>query len=184
MQGAYTTILAVTGRPADFSILVPRLATERLLLREPRQTDFERFAANSADPLARVHIGGPMDRREAWRRFSAMAGNWVLQGMGWWAVEEPQAGAVGYVGVFRRETGPELEIGWSVDRPYWGKGYAPEAARAALQFALATQDDHRVIAYIGTKNPQSVVVATKIGMRCEGETEFYGDKHLLYSATR
>jgi RimJ/RimL family protein N-acetyltransferase len=174
----------VTDRPGDFSVFVPRLTTERLLLREPRHADFERFATNAADPLARVHIGGPMDRREAWRRFSAMAGNWVLQGMGWWAVEEPKEGAIGYVGVFRRETGPELEIGWSVDRPHWGKGYAPEAARAALQFALATQNDPRVIAYIGTNNPQSVVVATKIGLRCEGETDFYGEKHLLYVGTR
>jgi RimJ/RimL family protein N-acetyltransferase len=167
-----------------FSVRIPRLATQRLLLREPRMADFDGFAENAADPLARLNIGGPLDRRNASRHFHAVAGHWVIDGIGWWVVEEAEAGPVGLVGVFRRETGPELEIGWSIHRPYWGRGYAPEAARAALHFGLETQPDRRVIAYVGTKNAQSCAVATKIGMTLDGESDFYGEKHLLYARTR
>jgi RimJ/RimL family protein N-acetyltransferase len=167
-----------------YAVLVPRLKTARLLLREPRIEDFERFAANVADPLARFHIGGALTRRDAWRHFHAMAGNWMTQGMGWWAVEEPTLGVVGYVGVFRRETVPEHEIGWSIDREHWGKGFAAEAARAALDFTVATRDAERIVAYVGTKNEQSVSVATKIGMRLEAEVTFYDAPHFLYVFTR
>jgi RimJ/RimL family protein N-acetyltransferase len=162
------------------SFAVPRLRTARLLLREPQVADFEPFAANLADPLARVHVGGAFDRREAWRRFLAMAGNWVVQGLGWWMVDAADHGPIGAVGVFRRETGPELEIGWSIDRPHWGNGYAPEAARAALQFATALPAGDRIIAYIAPQNTQSATVAAKIGMVREGEASFYGEPSSLY----
>jgi RimJ/RimL family protein N-acetyltransferase len=172
------------SRLEPFSFSVPRLATERLLLREPRLDDFESFAANAADPLARVHIGGPLSRREAWRRFMAAAGTWVTQGKGWWIIEAAGVGPAGTVGVFRRETGPELEIGWSVDRPFWGRGYASEAAKVALDYALEELGD-RVIAIIAPGNDASKGVARRIGMRHEGEgvdVEFgtYG----LYAAGR
>jgi RimJ/RimL family protein N-acetyltransferase len=174
-----------TARRLDaLTFEVPRLATARLLLREPRADDFERFAANAADPVARQHIGGVLDRAEAWRRFHSMAGQWMMQRVGWWMVEEPALGAIGTVGVFRRETGPELEIGWSIDRPYWGKGYAPEAARAALDFAAVLPGGERIIAYVGVANVASCSVADKIGMKREAEVDFYGSKHWLYVRTR
>jgi len=168
----------------ELAITVPRLATARLVLREPRFADYERFLTNAEDPLARAHIGGPLDRRNAWRYFLAMAGAWVIHRMGWWTVEEPSLGAVGQVGVFRRELDPALEIGWSIDRPYWGRGFAPEAASAALEFALGTYGDDRVVAYVGTTNPQSCAVAEKIGMRREREVQFVDAPHWLYVAGR
>lgn len=160
---------------------IPRIQTPRLLLREPRLADFEVFAADAADPLARAHIGGPQDRREAWRRLHISAGGWVLQGMGWWTVEALGGGPVGSVGVFRRETGPEVEIGWIIHRSSWGKGYATEAARAALRHAVEVWGIRRVTAYIPKENAASVAVATKIGMHAEGEAELYGEWDLLYA---
>jgi RimJ/RimL family protein N-acetyltransferase len=168
-------------RIGELTVIVPRLATARLILREPRLEDFERFAQNGADELARIHNGGPLAHREAWRRFHTMAGCWVVQGMGWWAVEEPKLGALGHVGVFRRETGPELEIGWAIDRPHWGQGYATEAARAALAYGVHTLRGERIVAFIGAQNAASIAVATKIGMRAEGEADFYDERHLRYA---
>jgi RimJ/RimL family protein N-acetyltransferase len=171
-------------RLEPFSFSIPRLATARLRLREPRLEDFESFAANAADPLARAHIGGGLSRREAWRRFLSAAGTWVTQDKGWWMIDVPGIGAVGSVGIFRRETGPELEIGWSVDRAYWGRGYATEAARAALDYALTDLGD-RVIAMIAPDNAPSIGVAERIGMRRETEhvdVEF--GPHWIYAAER
>ncbi|HEY3822188.1 MAG TPA: GNAT family N-acetyltransferase [Polyangiaceae bacterium] len=175
-----STTPAIAGRTDAFSFAVPRIATARCLLREPRWTDFERFAANAADPLARKHVDGPLERREASRRFSAMAGAWVLHGIGWWVIEERRLGAIGTVGVFRRETAPDLEIGWSVDRPCWGKGYASEAARAALELTHATFTGERVVAFVDATNVASCAVAARIGMRREADADFYGEKHCFY----
>src|SRR4051794_24636696 len=127
---------------------IPRIATARLLLREPRLADFEAYAANLADPLATLHMGAVTTPREAFRRLHSSAGYWLLQGMGWWTVEEPTLGWIGSVGVFRRETGPELEIGWFIQRAQWGRGYASEAARAALDHAVRAWRAERIIAHI------------------------------------
>ena len=175
---------APARRLDDLAIHVPRLATARLVLREPRLADYERFLANAEDPLARAHIGGPLDRRNAWRHFLAMAGAWMIHRMGWWTIEEPSLGAVGQVGIFRRELDPALEIGWSVDRPYWGRGFAPEAAAAALAYALGAHGGDRVVAYVGVENSQSAAVAEKIGMVREGEVDFHETRHWLYAAGR
>jgi RimJ/RimL family protein N-acetyltransferase len=164
---------------------VPRVATARLFLREPRLTDFDAFAANAADPLAAANSGSPaVDAREAWRRFHGAAGHWLLQGMGWWVVEERAGGAVGMVGVFRRERGPDIEMGWSIYRAHWNKGYASEAAGAALRFAVDSRGAERVIAHIDRSNVASSRVAAKIGMHLVGEAAFYTDTAHLYAFER
>jgi RimJ/RimL family protein N-acetyltransferase len=160
---------------------IPRVTTARLVLREPQLRDFEAFATDAADPVSRAFIGGAIDRRGAWLRFHAMAGHWHLHGTGWWTIEEMQIGAIGAVGVFCRETGPELEIGWAIHRPHWNKGYASEAARAALEWAASTIGARRVIALVAKTNVVSQRVATKIGMQREGESDYYGEVDWQYA---
>lgn len=171
--------MTFSEQPA-FNCVIPRIRTERLLLREPRPEDFERFAADAAEASARTYMGGAIDRREAWRRFLITAGSWVVWGMGWWTVELPGTGFVGSVGVFRRESRPEIEMGWVIHRDHMGKGYATEAARAALQFTIEQHGKSRVIAHIAKGNDPSISVATKLGMVCAGEVDFYGDLDWLY----
>jgi RimJ/RimL family protein N-acetyltransferase len=166
-----------------YTFSIPRLRTARLALREPRVEDFESFATSAADAEARVHIGGAIDRREAWRRFLSIGGGWVVNGVGWWVVEKRGEGAVGTVGVFRRDSDPALEIGWVIDRPHWGSGLATEAARAALDHALEVLGD-RVVAYIALENAASQAVATKIGMRREAEVDFLESRCFRYAAGR
>lgn len=167
-------------------LVIPRLSTARLVLREPRLADFDGYAANASDPLAREYVEGALDRREAFRRFAGLSGYWVLQGTGWWVVEQRDLGrAVGMVGVYQRETQPamhaELEIGWAIYRAYWGQGFATEAARAALEFAVTTPGARRVIAHVDRNNAPSLVVAGKLGMQCEGEVDFYGERKLRFA---
>lgn len=160
---------------------IPRLRTERLLLREHRIADFPAFAAEREDPISSQHVEGPVDRATSWRGFLSGLGGWVLHGAGWWAVEEPELGAaIGWVGVFRREV-PDLEIGWRIYRAHWGKGYASEAAKAALIFTKEKLAGERVIAHIAKGNTASIRVAEKIGMRLEGECDFLGQRDWLYA---
>ena len=160
----------------SLSISIPRIATPRLLLRELRARDFDAFAENLADPEATKFLSSVSDRRGAWRIFSSCAGSWVLHGKGWWAVELRETGdVVGTVGAFIREGAPDLELGWSLYRRFWGHGYATEAARAALELSFDGYHASRVVAHISSGNTASVQVSQRIGMKYEAEVDFYGE---------
>jgi RimJ/RimL family protein N-acetyltransferase len=90
-------------------VSIPRLRTQRLLLREYRMADFDAFATHLADPVS-TEFTGTHDRRNAWRIFGCNIGGWFLLDTGWWAVEPLEGGGmVGYVGAFFRETWPEMK---------------------------------------------------------------------------
>lgn len=165
---------------------IPRLTTARLLLRELRMTDFDAYAANLADPAATKLMGGLRDRRAAWRAFAAQTGAWFLNGGGWWAVEPREGGAiVGTVGAFFRETdAAQVELGWSLFPAHWGRGFATEAAAAALRYAFEAHDAPRVIAHIAAGNVASIAVSKHLGMKYEADVDFHGEPIGRYAITR
>jgi RimJ/RimL family protein N-acetyltransferase len=157
------------------TITLPRLTTQRLLLREYRTADFDAYAENMAEPEATRFLSGPVDRRTSWRMFAAASGGWVLNGAGWWALEVRETGAVvGEVGAFVREGCPDFEIGWNLYRRFWGQGFAIEGARAALDFAFEGHRARRVIAHIAAANRASIAVSQKLGMTYETDVDFFG----------
>lgn len=145
--------------------MIPRLVTERLILREFRNEDLDAFAAFMADADVMRYIGGSaMTRDEAWRSMAVTLGHWQLRGFGAWAVERKDDGRlVGRVGMIEPEGWPGLEIGWTLGRPYWGKGYASEAANAAICFAFLTQPVEALISCIDPDNAPSQAVARRVG---------------------
>jgi RimJ/RimL family protein N-acetyltransferase len=144
--------------------MIPRLETERLVLREWRAADFDALAAIYADEAVMKYLGGVMEPNEAWRALSATIGHWHLRGYGAWAVERRSDGALmGRVGMIHPHDWPGLEVGWTLGRPYWGKGYASEAAAAALRYAFLTQPVDRIISCIDPDNAPSQAVAQRLG---------------------
>jgi RimJ/RimL family protein N-acetyltransferase len=176
---------------ASAPFTVPQLLTERLLLREPRLGDFDTFARFNADAEMMRFLSGVIDRRTSWRLLCALAGNWMLTGAGWWAIELRETGAfIGTVGAFfRGDLGPigpdsDLELGWSLFPPFWRQGYATEAARAALADGMQRHDPRRAIAQIAPTNVASISVAKAIGMSFDEETDFYGEPSVRYAIRR
>jgi RimJ/RimL family protein N-acetyltransferase len=166
---------------------VPRVPTERLLLRELRASDFDVYAAFMADPVASAFLTHTPDRRLAWRMFNSLSGQWLVMGAGWWGMELRATGElVGIVGAFFRETeigkgaDAELEIGWTVFTAHQRRGYGTEAARAALSFGMARYAVKRAIALVEPSNTPSRKVATAIGMTEDGETELWSRTVLRY----
>lgn len=145
--------------------LVPRLQTERLILRALRPEDFEEYARFMADPdVMRYLSGDPLSRADSWRSMAAVMGHWMLRGYGMWAVERKEDGAfVGRVGLHNPEGWPALEVGWTLGKDYWGKGYASEAAHTAMHYAFATQSVDRMISVIDPGNIASQKVAARLG---------------------
>lgn len=68
------------------------------------------------------------------------------------------------------ERGEDAELGYWIARPYWGLGYASEAARAVVAIARAIGHQHLVAGHF-TDNPASGYVLRKIGFRSTGKTE-------------
>ena len=73
---------------------------------------------------------------------------------------------IGSVGLGRQDDG-EVELGYWIARPHWGRGYAPEAARAVLRLAR-TLGHERLVAGHFVDNPASGRVLAKIGFRPTG----------------
>jgi RimJ/RimL family protein N-acetyltransferase len=162
---------------------IPRLETDRLLLRELRESDFDNYARIHGDAETVRYLGsdGPLDRKTAWRSLAFFLGHWALRGFGMWAVQEKAAGTfVGRVGFHQPEGWPGFEIGWTIDRGCWGRGYATEAAKAALPLALSRYGRRHVISVIHPDNAASIRVAEKIGESFEREWELNGNGVLIY----
>jgi RimJ/RimL family protein N-acetyltransferase len=105
-----------------------------------------------------------MSRSDAWRTFAYGIGHWYLRGYGSWAVERKSDGAfIGRVGLVNPEGWPGLEVGWTLGKPYWGQGYATEAARVAMAYTFLTQPIDHVISCIDPGNKRSQAVALRLG---------------------
>jgi len=170
--------------------MIPRLQTERLNMREWRESDLDAFAGILADTeVMRYLTGEPLSRTDAWRFMAASAGHWLLRGYGTWVLERKSDNAVlGRVGLINPEGWPALEVGWTLGRAYWGQGYATEAARASLDYGFQTQSVDRLISLIDAENVASEAVARRVG-EAKGppyELVFMGKTHRcnIWSITR
>ncbi len=144
--------------------LAPRLETDRLILRPPVADDFEGWAAFMADAESAAFLGGVQDRAVAWRGLATMAGSWALLGFGMFSVIEKATGAwVGRVGPWRPEGWPGAEVGWGIAADRGGRGYATEAAAAAMDWAFDVLGWQKVIHCIDPRNAPSQGVARKLG---------------------
>jgi len=156
-------------------------------MRAFRVDDLDAYAAMCADPevMRFLGTGVTLDRSEAWRSMAGFLGHWALRGYGMWALEEKQTGTlVGRSGFLNPEGWPGFELGWTLGRPSWGKGFATEAARRALDYAFEDLGRKRVISLIRPANTPSMRVAERLGMVRAGEVELLGGPAFVYEATR
>ncbi len=145
------------------------LRTPRLLLRPFREDDLAPFACLNADPEVMRFFPAPLPRAES----DAFARRIMVRldacGWGLWAVELPGlAPFVGFIGLneprFEAPFMPCVEIAWRLARAHWGRGLAPEGARAALGFAFGTLGLPEVVSFTNRHNAPSIRVMEKLGM--------------------
>jgi RimJ/RimL family protein N-acetyltransferase len=162
------------------------LETERLIMRMWRDADIEEYAELCADPEVMRYLGGKIfDRTEAWRQMASMIGHWYLRGYGIWAVEEKDSGRLaGRIGCINPEGWPGFEVGWTLKREFWGKGYATEAGRRALEYGFNELDKPHIISLIHAENRASIRVAERLGETLEGTSRVVGIDVLVYGIDR
>ena len=157
----------------------PIIETERLKLRRWCGADIAPNTAMLADPGTARFItadGKPVtDELVGWRNATIMAGHWVLHGVGMFVVEERTSGKfVGRVGPWFPPGWPGFEVGWGIASDFRGKGYAVEAARAAIDWSFATFELDRIVHCIDSENTASQAVARRLGAEKQGETNLFG----------
>jgi RimJ/RimL family protein N-acetyltransferase len=167
--------------------LMITLETERLILRMFREEDAEVYAKICADAEVMRYLadGRALSVLEAWRHMAFIVGHWQLRGYGHWAVEERSSGKLaGRIGFLNPAGWPGFELGWTLGREFWGKGYATEGARRALRYAFEELDREHVISLIQPQNQASIKVAERLGEKLEGETKVFDHEVLIYGIDR
>lgn len=173
------------------------LETPRLLLRQWRDADYAPFAALNADPAVMEFFPEPLERSAS----DALAHRCraLIEERGWgvWAVELKSEGHfIGSTGLHVPAAdlpcSPCVEVGWRLARAAWGKGYATEAASAALRFGFTVVALPEIVAFTALGNVRSQAVMERLGMRRDQNTFQHPAvpeasqlrEHCLYRITR
>ena len=172
---AATFALALQGQ-------LPTLATDRLILRAPRVTDFDTFVAIAGSERG-AHLGGPMSREDAWADFSQMTATWLLHGHGVWTIGH-SGGVAGFVLLGFEPGDREPELGFLLTQSAEGQGIAFEAASAALDHAFSTLGWSTLVSYIEPDNARSIALTRRLGGLPDGEIIEDGARTLVYRYLR
>jgi RimJ/RimL family protein N-acetyltransferase len=135
-------------------------------MRSLRLDDLDAYARMYADPevVRFLEQGAPLDRAAAFRSMALHLGHWQLRGYGQWALEDRVRGRfVGRAGLWQPEGWPGIEVGWVLSRDAWGRGYATEARRVAIDYAFEVLHADEIISLIRPENTGSIKVAERLG---------------------
>ena len=152
----------------------PTIESERLVLRPFAESDLDDYTAMlQAEPVRRaLHLADDIGRWEAWSQMAAWLGQWELRCTGQWALEEKATGAfVGRAGLHHPERAdwPGVEVGWVLRPEHWGRGYATEGARRAVDYAFDELELDALCSVILPENTRSIAVARRLGFHLEEE---------------
>jgi RimJ/RimL family protein N-acetyltransferase len=174
------------------------LTTDRLVLRQWKDSDYEPYAALNADPVVMEYFPAVLTRAESDAMVDRVKASLEERGFGLWAVEVRETGRfIGFTGLsvptFEAPFLPGIEIGWRLAKAAWGNGYATEAARAALAHGFGPAGLAEVLSWTASINKPSQRVMERIGMTHDEADDFDHprlddghplQRHVLYRITR
>jgi RimJ/RimL family protein N-acetyltransferase len=152
------------------------LRTDRLVLHPFREEDREPFAAMNADPEVMAHFPWRLTREQSDELVDRLGAHRAAHGFAPWAIEAP--GVAPFVGMAGLLTAgehlpfaPAVEVLWRLARAHWGRGYATEAARAAVAHGFETVGLDEIVSFTVPANRRSIAVMVAIGMEPAGTFE-------------
>ncbi|GAA3254971.1 GNAT family N-acetyltransferase [Dactylosporangium siamense] len=145
------------------------LRTERLIMRRWRESDRAPFAALNADPETMRFFPATLDRAASDAMVESIEARFDRHGFGFWALEVAATGAfIGLTGLNPLPDGlpgaGQLEVGWRLARHAWHRGYATEAARAALGVAAGELGRTEIWSLTAVLNTPSQAVMRRLGL--------------------
>ena len=155
-----------------------RLESERILLRQWQVSDLEPWIALNLDPENLRYFPRAYSVEESQDSFKRISESLQKSQSGFWAAEEKISGEfMGFIGLAKQDLPgitfmPCYEIGWRLDKKYWGNGYATEGAKVALAYGLTELELPTIYSYTSAYNLPSVNVMKKIGLHERPELSF------------
>jgi ribosomal-protein-alanine N-acetyltransferase len=151
------------------------LAGERVVLRPWQDRDADAFAAMNADERVMEFFVAPLSRVESDELRSRMRAAIEERGWGWWCVDI-DGQCAGFTGLstppYQTRFTPCVEVGWRFRRQFWGRGYATEAARLALDYGFDALQLEEIVSFAAAGNIRSRRVMERIGMQRDVAGDF------------
>jgi RimJ/RimL family protein N-acetyltransferase/gamma-glutamylcyclotransferase (GGCT)/AIG2-like uncharacterized protein YtfP len=165
------------------------LETERLLLRQWRDEDVEPLAEIYAQPEYTRHMP-PRTVAETREQIERFRRRWAEDGHSKWAAEERASGRlIGRIGLLRHHDWPlepsPVEVGWTLHRDWWGRGFATEGGRACVDvWRNVLTDDPRLLSITTPANERSRAVMRRLGLSERGTAFWHGLPVVWYALER
>jgi len=194
VNGIYCQKTYPLERHDKAELVMKVIETERLNLRTWKADDVVEYYRINQDPKVIEFLRGPLTKQEVVEFIALQNQQFEQLQFTLWATEEKSTGKlIGFIGLnspkWESHFTPCVEIGWRLGSEYWGKGYATEGAKAALQYGFETVGLKEIVSFTVSDNTRSICVMEKLGMM----RDFNGDfahpcldvnhklsKHILY----
>lgn len=161
--------------------------TERLILRrfDATRADVNAIYAMRSDAEIMRFIREPQSRAESANWLKLISSRWATEKIGFCAVVEKSSGRmIGWCGLWQLTETGETEVGYAIDKQFWGRGYATEAAKKFLEYGFDELKLERIVAVAREENLGSRRVMEKLGMSFDYIGEFYGRALVHYTITK
>lgn len=156
---------------------LPIIQTNRLILRQWKDSDREMFGILNADPETLKYFPKTLTQKESNAFIDKSIEIINRKGYGLFAVEIKETNEfIGFTGLaipsWEAQFTPCTEIGWRLYKDFWGKGYATESANAVLKFAFNELKLNEVVSFTSPYNVPSINVMKRIGMTHDPDRDF------------
>ncbi len=143
--------------------------SERLCFRLWNENDKKIFGDMNADPAVMKYFPKVLNEEESGRFYEIIRDGLNKNKYGLWAVELKTGGRfIGFIGfnntTFKSDFTPCIEIGWRLKKEFWGRGYASEGGKAALEYGINKLGFEEVYSFTSKINGRSEKVMRRIGM--------------------
>lgn len=162
------------------------LETERLILRKLKKSDVDEIFKMRSDAELMRYIREPQtERRESFTWIRMISEKWDTEKIGFCGlIEKETQKFVGWCGLWRLKETDEIEVGYAVQKDFWGKGFATEAAQKFLEYGFKELNLERIVAVAYPENEASQNVMKRLGMNFVKVGRFYEKELVQYAITK
>lgn len=161
---------------------MPEIETARLRLRHLILDDLDALFGIYSNPEVMKYVGkGARTKDETLAALIKMIEHWK-HGFGMWAIIHfGNSKFIGRCGLCFLDNTPEIELGYTLDKPYWNMGLATEASLAILKYGFEQIGLKRIVAIARPENLASQRVMQKVGMKFEKNAHYYNSDVVYYA---
>lgn len=158
-------------------IKIKILETDRLILRTWRDEDLQQMLAINQDPKVMEYFPELQDLESTKKLIVRINSHFEKYGYTVYATIRKDSGEfIRFIGLFTPEFEshftPATEIGWRLSSTHWGKGFATEGAKAALDYGFTRCGLKEIVSFTAAGNAKSIRVMQKIGLQHNEADDF------------